>query len=255
MLGARETRRGTGAWVSSEGPVAHYVRRARRVAGEAGRRAAAPIVAARNQREELEQAVAELSAIRTQLTDTRRQLDRARAERDEARANRDGRRATEAVELLINRAAAEQPDLTAPELRDLALAVADLDANRTPGVIVVLGAGPYPPDDTDRSDGGTVATAVLVGAVSATRVLHVPPDVNALDTDELVALAYLRSTGQAAVTTSLQRIAPVLVSGGRIVVDAYHSSTECRAAVDEYFRDRHMDFRFEQHNRLHVVRR
>ena len=53
--------------------------------------------------------------------------------------------------------------------------------------------------------------------------------------------------------TCLSRIAPLLVPGGRIVLDDYYAWSGCRAAVDEYFADRG-GFRFEQRARLHVVR-
>ena len=76
-----------------------------------------------------------------------------------------------------------------------------------------------------------------------------------IDLDEPVALAHLDGDWYASTMTCLERIAPLLVSGGRIVVDDYAQWSGCRQAVDDYFRDRHMDFRFEQHNRLHVVRR
>jgi predicted O-methyltransferase YrrM len=76
-----------------------------------------------------------------------------------------------------------------------------------------------------------------------------------LTVDEPVALAHLDGDWYESTMTCLERISPLLVSGGRIVLDDYATWSGCRAAVDDYFRDRHMDFRFEQHNRLHVVRR
>ena len=53
--------------------------------------------------------------------------------------------------------------------------------------------------------------------------------------------------------TCLERIAPRLVPGGRIVLDDYYKWSGCRTAVDEYFKDRD-GFRFERRAKLHVVR-
>ena len=53
--------------------------------------------------------------------------------------------------------------------------------------------------------------------------------------------------------TCLTRIAPLLASRGRIVLDDYFKWSGCRRAVDEYFADRE-GFRFEHRSRLHVVR-
>jgi hypothetical protein len=253
MLAARNVAEDRGFWVSSERPVAGYVRRARRIAEEAGRTAAAPIVAVRRQRDDLERAVLDLEETRTTLERTRAELGRVKLQLQISQANRDERRATEAVEQVIEHVIERVADggsgggpreptgLTAPELRDLALAVADLDANRTPGIVVVVG--------------DSATTQVLAEVMPADRAVLVAPDLAALKVAEPVALIYLGSTSRAAVTTCLQRVAPLLVSGGRLVIGRYATSTEVRAAVDEYFRDRHMDFRFEQYQRLHVVRR
>jgi asparagine synthase (glutamine-hydrolysing) len=53
--------------------------------------------------------------------------------------------------------------------------------------------------------------------------------------------------------TCLERIAPLLVPGGRIVLDDYYMWSGCRRAVDEYFEGRD-EFRLEQRAKLHVVR-
>lgn len=74
-----------------------------------------------------------------------------------------------------------------------------------------------------------------------------------IDLDEPVALAHLDGDWYESTMTCLTRIAPVLVPGGRIVLDDYYKWSGCRAAVDEYFADRD-GFRFERHARLHVVR-
>lgn len=74
-----------------------------------------------------------------------------------------------------------------------------------------------------------------------------------IDLDAPVALAHLDGDWYESTMTCLTRIAPLLVPGGRIVLDDYYKWSGCRAAVDEYFADRD-GFRFERHARLHVVR-
>jgi hypothetical protein len=71
--------------------------------------------------------------------------------------------------------------------------------------------------------------------------------------DEPVALAHLDGDWYESTMTCLERIAPLLVPGGRIVLDDYDKWSGCRAAVDEYFAGR-PEFRMERHSRLHVVR-
>lgn len=71
--------------------------------------------------------------------------------------------------------------------------------------------------------------------------------------DEPVALAHLDGDWYESTMTCLERIAPLLSSGGRIVLDDYYTWSGCRRAVDEYFSDRE-GFRFEHRTRLHVVR-
>jgi len=71
--------------------------------------------------------------------------------------------------------------------------------------------------------------------------------------DEPVAFAHLDGDWYESTMTCLTRIAPLLVSGGKIVLDDYYTWSGCRRAVDEYFADRE-GFRFEHRRRLHVVR-
>jgi hypothetical protein len=71
--------------------------------------------------------------------------------------------------------------------------------------------------------------------------------------DEPVALAHLDGDWYESTMTCLERIAPHLAGGGRIVLDDYYTWSGCRRAVDEYFSDR-PGFRFEHRTRLHVVR-
>ena len=71
--------------------------------------------------------------------------------------------------------------------------------------------------------------------------------------EEPVALAHLDGDWYESTMTCLTRIAPLLVSGGRIVLDDYYTWSGCRRAVDEYFAGRE-GYRFEHRSRLHVVR-
>jgi hypothetical protein len=71
--------------------------------------------------------------------------------------------------------------------------------------------------------------------------------------DEPVAFAHLDGDWYESTMTCLTRIAPLLVRGGRIVLDDYSKWSGCRAAVDEYFADRD-GFRLEQRAKLHVIR-
>jgi hypothetical protein len=71
--------------------------------------------------------------------------------------------------------------------------------------------------------------------------------------DEPVAFAHLDGDWYESTMTCLTRIAPLLVPGGRLVLDDYDKWSGCRAAVDEYFAGRD-GFRFERRGRLHVVR-
>ncbi len=71
--------------------------------------------------------------------------------------------------------------------------------------------------------------------------------------EEPVALAHLDGDWYESTMTCLERIAPRLVVGGRIVLDDYDTWSGCRTAVHEYFADR-PGFRFERRGRLHIVR-
>jgi hypothetical protein len=74
-----------------------------------------------------------------------------------------------------------------------------------------------------------------------------------IELDEPVAVAHLDGDWYESTMTCLERIAPLVVPGGRIVLDDYFQWSGCRAAVDEYFSGRD-GFRLERHSRLHVVR-
>ena len=74
-----------------------------------------------------------------------------------------------------------------------------------------------------------------------------------IDLDEPVAFAHLDGDWYESTMTCLTRIAPLLVPGGRIVLDDYYAWSGCRTAVDEYFAGRD-GFRLEQRAKLHVIR-
>jgi hypothetical protein len=74
-----------------------------------------------------------------------------------------------------------------------------------------------------------------------------------IDLDEPVAIAHLDGDWYESTMTCLTRIAPLVVPGGRIVLDDYYAWSGCRTAVDEYFQGRE-GFRFEHGAKLHVVR-
>ena len=71
--------------------------------------------------------------------------------------------------------------------------------------------------------------------------------------DEPVAFAHLDGDWYESTMTCLTRIAPLVVPGGRIVLDDYYTWSGCRRAVDEYFSGRD-GFRMEHRTKLHVVR-
>lgn len=71
--------------------------------------------------------------------------------------------------------------------------------------------------------------------------------------DEPVALAHLDGDWYESTLTCLERIAPMLVPGGRIVVDDYYMWSGCRTAVDEYFTG-HAGFHVERRAKVHIVR-
>jgi asparagine synthase (glutamine-hydrolysing) len=71
--------------------------------------------------------------------------------------------------------------------------------------------------------------------------------------DGPVAFAHLDGDWYESTMTCLERIAPRLVPGGRIVLDDYYTWSGCRRAVDEYFAA-HDGFTLEHGAKLRVVR-
>lgn len=74
-----------------------------------------------------------------------------------------------------------------------------------------------------------------------------------IDLDEPVAFAHLDGDWYESTMTCLERIAPLVSPGGRIVLDDYYAWSGCRRAVDEYFSGRD-NFRLEFRARVHAVR-
>lgn len=74
-----------------------------------------------------------------------------------------------------------------------------------------------------------------------------------IDLDEPVALAHLDGDWYESTMTCLERIAPLLVPGGRIVLDDYYAWSGCHTAVDEYFAGRR-EFQVEHRARVQVLR-
>ena len=71
--------------------------------------------------------------------------------------------------------------------------------------------------------------------------------------DGPVAFAHLDGDWYESTMTCLERIAPRLVPGGRIVLDDYYTWSGCRRAVDEYFAA-HRGFALQHGAKLRVVR-
>ncbi|SDS39908.1 asparagine synthase (glutamine-hydrolysing) [Friedmanniella luteola] len=74
-----------------------------------------------------------------------------------------------------------------------------------------------------------------------------------IDLAEPVALAHLDGDWYESTLTCLERLAPLLVPGGRLVLDDYDAWSGCKRAVDEYFAGR-PGFRLERRAKLHAVR-
>lgn len=74
-----------------------------------------------------------------------------------------------------------------------------------------------------------------------------------IDLDEPIALAHLDGDWYESTMVCLERLAPLLVPAGRIVLDDYFTWSGCRRAVDDYFAGR-PGYLIERRARLHVVR-
>ncbi len=71
--------------------------------------------------------------------------------------------------------------------------------------------------------------------------------------DEPVALAHLDGDWYESTMVCLERIAPLLVPGGRIVLDDYWAWSGCRAAVDDYTADK-PELHVERRAKVQIVR-
>lgn len=74
-----------------------------------------------------------------------------------------------------------------------------------------------------------------------------------IDLDEPVALAHLDGDWYDSTMVCLERIAPLLVPGGRLVLDDYYYWSGCREATNDYFAAR-KGYRVEYRAKVHVVR-
>jgi asparagine synthase (glutamine-hydrolysing) len=74
-----------------------------------------------------------------------------------------------------------------------------------------------------------------------------------IDIEEPVAFAHLDGDWYESTMVCLERMAPMLSPGGRIVVDDYYAWSGCRRAVGDYFKGRD-EFRLLERAKLHVVR-
>ena len=72
---------------------------------------------------------------------------------------------------------------------------------------------------------------------------------------EPVALAHIDCDWYDSVLVCLERIVPLLVPGGILVIDDYDHWSGCRQAVDTYFQDKKERFLFEKRSRLHIIKK
>jgi asparagine synthase (glutamine-hydrolysing) len=141
--------------------------------------------------------------------------------------------------------------------------------------VVRAAAGCQPDRRCDEIAGGTARgrqgdvyygyhTDLLDEVRAAFTRLGVPPEENrvellpglfqdTIEIDEPVAFAHLDGDWYDSTMTCLQRIAPRLSPGGRIVVDDYYAWSGCRRAVDDYFAGT-PGFRLLRRAKLHVVK-
>lgn len=119
-----------------------------------------------------------------------------------------------------------------------------------------IGGRPYYGYEDDLL-GQVAASFGQLGLPVAEHQVHLVPGLfeETLRLEESVALAHLDGDWYASVLTCLERLAPLLVPGGRLIIDDYDDWSGCRKAVDHYFRTIGDAFRFERQARLHVVRR
>lgn len=69
-----------------------------------------------------------------------------------------------------------------------------------------------------------------------------------------VALAHLDCDWYDSVMTCLERIEPMMIIGGRFIIDDYEHWSGCKKAVDEFFLDKKNRYSFEHLSRLHIIK-
>ncbi|WP_459975582.1 TylF/MycF/NovP-related O-methyltransferase [Nocardioides pyridinolyticus] len=74
-----------------------------------------------------------------------------------------------------------------------------------------------------------------------------------IELDGPVAFAHLDGDWYESTMVCLERIAPKLSPGGRMIIDDYYSWSGCHRAVNDYFKGR-SDYRLLERAKLHVVR-
>ena len=213
---------------------------------------------------DLEAQVGRLTAEVTELRATVRSLQQNGS--SPATAVRKGpvtQRQSARVEQVVAAVDAEHLSYLGPNnLRTLAWAVTQLDANGVPGAILEAGT----------ALGGSAI--VMAAAKSAGRPLRahdvfgmIPPPggengielvpglfEDTIAVDSPVALAHLDGDWYDSTMVCLTRIVPHLSRGGRLVIDDYDSWSGCRTAIDEFFLNR-PGFAYERRGRLHIVKR
>jgi asparagine synthase (glutamine-hydrolysing) len=75
-----------------------------------------------------------------------------------------------------------------------------------------------------------------------------------LDVEEPVSLAHLDGDWYDSVMVCLKRISPLMLPGGRFVIDDYDAWSGCRKAVDDFLLTT-SSFKVERHARVHLVKR
>ena len=76
-----------------------------------------------------------------------------------------------------------------------------------------------------------------------------------LECNTQVALAHIDCDWYDSVMVCLERIVPMLASGGVLVIDDYYHWSGSREAVDDYFKDKKEDYIFEKKSRLHIIKK
>jgi hypothetical protein len=85
---------------------------------------------------------------------------------------------------------------------------------------------------------------LIKGSFSETLVLSQP-----------VAFAHIDADWYDSVKICLERIEPLLVPHGILVIDDYSIWSGCRKAVDEFFCDKQDGYQFEKKRALHIIKR